>query len=73
MRRELIGCRTDTVVMDEDSAKMNEEYSRLQVELTSGAGHVRRYVRKMHEPELEDYYFHRFTLFRSERVHLNFV
>ena len=51
--------------MDEDTAKMNEEFSRLQVPLASDAmRHVRRYVRTAHEPELEDYYFSNFTLFR---------
>jgi hypothetical protein len=50
--------------MDEETVKMNDEFLRLQVDLPSGAHHVRRYVRRTHEPELEDYYFHNFTLFR---------
>ncbi len=63
--QRLTGRVAEQVIMDEETAKMNEEFSRLQVPLASDTTqHVRRYVRSTHEPELEDYYFSSFTLFR---------
>ncbi len=59
----LIGRAPDEqVVLDEDDAIINEQFSRVQVVLNTPENnpvhaHVRRYVRSLHEPELEDYYF----------------